>query len=114
MVTLNVLGHKFEILNLSNILGGTLPLPPLGAVYLFTKQVNGNHTILYVGETKNLDARGIKNHHKWGCLNQGNCFCIHPDADADSRKGKEEFIRLAYTPQCNDTPVKQNNPSGTP
>ena len=109
MATLNVLGHEFEILNLSNILSETLPLPPLGAVYLFTREEgNGNHKILYVGRTKNLVNRDIKNHQQLVCiyLKQGTSFCIHPDLDADSRETKENMIKDLYNPPCNDTPVK--------
>ena len=108
MITLNLYGSTFEVLNLPQIRSGKIQLPPIGAVYLFTKEVNGSHTIIYVGKTENLVDRDIPNHHKMVCvyLNQGNCFCIHPDADADSRKRKEEFFIEAYTPRCNDTPVK--------
>ena len=36
MITLNLYGSTFEVLNLSQIRSGKIQLPPIGAVYLFT------------------------------------------------------------------------------
>ena len=112
MATLNVNSDEFTIFNLSDVLNDNEALPPIGAVYLFTKErQNSLHEILYVGRTKNLDARDIKNHHKLWCvyLNEGTFFSVHIDLDEDSRKSKEQNIIDSYNPRCNDTPVKTNN-----
>ena len=109
MATLNVLGNTFEILNLSNVLNGKIPLPPMGAVYLFTrKEENGNHRILYVGKTENLVERDIPHHQQLTCiyLRMGNAFCIHLDFDEDSRESKEDSIIKFCNPPCNHAPIE--------
>ena len=112
MANFTVHNDEFTILNLSDVLNGKVPLLPMGAVYLFTREEkNGNHTILYVGKTENLFERDIPHHQQLACvyIHKGNSFCIHFDYDEDSRESKENSIIETYKPSCNYAPIDKNN-----
>ena len=110
MTILNVNGNEFTVYNLSDVLSGRRQLRPIGAVYLFTRvEANGNHTILYVGQTGDLSQRDIPNHQQLPCVRRhgGNSFCVHYDYDENSRRIKEYSIIQDYAPPCNGAAVAQ-------
>ena len=43
-------------------------LPDGAGVYIFTKKVGNEHTILYIGQTESFDDRPVSSgHEKWNC-----------------------------------------------
>ena len=77
--------------------------PQVGAVYIFTKQVNNSYTRLYIGQTDNLDER-ISNHEEWPCVRQHgvNSICVLEKSGAFSRlQIEQDLLGLGNTP-CNE------------
>ena len=75
----------------------------VGAVYIFTKQVNNSYTRLYIGQTDNLDQR-ISNHEKWPCvrLHGANSICVLEESGAFSRLQIEQDLIALGNPLCNE------------
>jgi hypothetical protein len=80
---------------------------PVAAVYAVTQRYQNNqggysHTVIYVGQTENLEARH-EDHHKEDCFDKhnANCICTHRDDDEDSRLAKEADLIANYNPVCN-------------
>jgi predicted GIY-YIG superfamily endonuclease len=73
------------------------------AVYAVSqRENNGNHNILYIGQTDNLPER-FDNHHKLQCFQrQGfNAICVHQEPNERSRLSKESDLIAKYNPHCN-------------
>lgn len=74
-----------------------------GGVYAITRRTeDGEHIVLYIGETGNVSDRQ-KNHHKSECFddNGADCLCIHLDRNKTSRLKKEADLMSRYRPVCN-------------
>lgn len=99
MSTLTAGGYSFVVYDLSGVRDGSITLPAVGAVYLFTR----DNSILYVGETEDLSERNFKYHHKLDCVDsyRGNSLCIHQDGSQASRLYKESRLIQQYSPPCN-------------
>ena len=81
---------------------------PVACVYALTNrhEKDGDsysHTVIYFGETGNLDER-FDGHHKIDCFKEhnANALGIHQDDNQDSRRTKEADLIAAYDPPCND------------
>ncbi len=69
-----------------------------------TAQGNYTHTVIYFGQTDDLDDR-FSDHHKADCFKDhgANSLCFHADGDDQSRLAKEsDLIKAAYNPPCNN------------
>ena len=62
-----------------------------------------SHTVIYFGQTDNLDDR-FSDHHKADCFKDhgANSLCFHADDNEQSRLAKESDLIEAYNPPCND------------
>ena len=88
----------------------TFPVYPLGAdfeklpaVYVITRRdLQGNHKVLYVGQTENLHDR-FADHHKWWCMSQNGAshVCATVVTDEAQRLAMENDLTTAYRPPCN-------------
>lgn len=93
--------YQFEI----HKLGGNLPA--VEAVYAVTKQYPKNgrhyHTVLYIGQTSDLQER-FESHHKEDCFeaNGANCVCVYRESNESSRLEIEKDLVANYNPKCND------------
>ena len=81
---------------------------PIAAVYVVSRRKLTNagrwsHTLIYIGETENLQKR-FEYHHQAKCIEEQapNRLCIHRDPNEASRKSKEEDILANYSTKCNE------------
>jgi hypothetical protein len=81
----------------------------LPGVYCFTKRIinskgSGEHTIIYVGITKDLSLRS-NDHHHMDCINDqnANCICIHQEENEDIRMHIASDLIKKHKPHCNQT-----------
>ena len=75
----------------------------LGAVYLVLKKsLDGNYTILYVGQTGNLSER-FDDHHKNTCFSRNGRthIGIKPESVETTRLAIETDLVRNYNPTCN-------------
>ena len=79
------------------------PFKPLGSLYCITsRSTNGNHKVLYIGQTGDLSER-FDDHHKeemW-IRNGATNISIHLDSAKLSRLSKETDMVAYYNPCCN-------------
>ena len=86
----------------------------IACVYYISKRTikkdgAGDHTAIYVGETKDIKNR-LSNHHKQSCFDQHiyNAVSIHKEKSEDRRTSIETDLIKAISPPCNDWLVPQN------
>ena len=76
---------------------------PIGAVYFITKcDGQGNHTSIYVGQTRDLSER-FDNHHKASCFQRhgANRICVLVEGQEKRRLEIETDLIRSYHPPCN-------------
>lgn len=85
----------------------------IACVYYISKRVakkdgTGDHTAIYVGETKNIKDR-LSTHHKQSCFDQHNynAVSIHKEKSEDRRTSIETDLIKAISPPCNDWSAPQ-------
>ncbi len=68
-----------------------------------TAQGNYTHTVIYFGQTDDLDDR-FSDHHKADCFEDhgANSLCFHADENEQSRLAKESDLIEAHNPPCNN------------
>jgi predicted GIY-YIG superfamily endonuclease len=80
-------------------------LKALGGVYMVLRKTsqNGNHTVLYIGQTGDLSER-FDNHHKKSCFdrNQKTHIAAMLESSEKKRLRIEEDLIKNYNPICND------------
>jgi len=79
----------------------------ISCVYVVTNRTAGSddgftHTVIYVGETRDLTNRFVS-HHKQNCFdnNNANCLCIYLENSEESRLAIEKDLVDYYNPPCN-------------
>lgn len=80
------------------------PLKSVGALYaVLRREVSGQHVVLYVGETGDLNTR-FDNHHKQACFdrNRKTHIGVLLESSAQRRLAIEADLVAAYRPTCND------------
>lgn len=103
---------KVETLNFKGQTGTTYPFDtyvlgttfkPLGSLYCITKRsAQGQHTVLYVGQTQDLSERFADHHKEDAWKRQGAThISVHLDTGMASRLKKETDIVRFYNPCCN-------------
>ncbi len=62
-----------------------------------------SHTVIYFGQTSDLDDR-FSDHHKADCFKDhgANSLCFHADENEQSRLAKEADLIAARNPPCNN------------
>lgn len=62
-----------------------------------------SHTVIYFGQTDDLDDR-FSDHHKADCFEDhgANSLCFHADENEQSRLAKEADLIAARNPPCNN------------
>ena len=76
----------------------------VGGVYVFSNRTSqGNHTLLYIGQTNSFEARRLAHHEKWECAEPrgGNVICTHIENNRQERLRIEDDLIEAYNPPCN-------------
>lgn len=73
----------------------------VGAVYIFTRENNGNYEPLYIGQTDKL-LSCIKQHEKWTDLHRRfvNSICVYYEEDDVTRQQMVENLILVQNPTC--------------
>ncbi|MFQ5968998.1 MAG: hypothetical protein ACE5J2_00680 [Nitrososphaerales archaeon] len=85
-------------------------VPRQAALYSILYKQTGNWNLAYVGESSNLDERGISSHHKRDCWieragSESNLYiAIYPMPNSTEQKRKriEAKIKIENEPPCND------------
>jgi len=82
------------------------PFPPLGAVYavLSRNPLLCSYTVLYIGQTGNLNIRFNHQHHRCGCFDRlhKTHVGIHIEPSEAKRRFKESDLIGNYRPLCNE------------
>jgi hypothetical protein len=89
--------YNFEVFRLDTSFN------PVAAVYAVTRRdSNGQHTVVYIGQTRNLPER-FDDHHKEMCFRRhsANCICVHGEGSERRRLAIEADLIANYAPPCN-------------
>ena len=75
----------------------------VGAVYIFTRENNGNFESLYIGQTNKL-LSCIKQHDKWVELHRRfvNSICVFYEEDDATRQKMVDELIIVQSPSCSE------------
>ena len=76
-------------------------LEDVGAVYIFTRDNDGNYETLYIGQTDNLHSC-INQHDKWTELHRHfvNSICVLYEEDDATRQQIVDDLVVVHKPTC--------------
>ena len=101
-------GYSFDVYSMQ---WGMPQLRRLSGIYIFTRLDDETHTVIYIGQTKDLNCRLNKRfdqHGKKGCIER-NCathlhiYTARPELEKEPKRLEIEGDLIAeYCPECND------------